>query len=210
MSYSAGAVRRWDISGVTAARVASAGRHLIAENARAALSQGRHSLAVGWEGVAADAVLDAVDSEQRHTAALAGHLDDLTQTLDQARNALDPAVKTVRDRISAAQARGLVVLDDSLLPAPGRDDITQAEVDGHAEAIEQALDVVASLDQLYGRKLDEIATRLNNAIPPESDRGPIPSPDSPWPGVAVDALTGAMSAPGSASWGSSPAHWAPG
>ncbi|MBB1031650.1 hypothetical protein G6027_12270 [Dietzia sp. SLG310A2-38A2] len=194
MGYSAGAVRRWDAGGLTTASVASSGRRSVAEETREALSQGRHSLAAGWEGIAADAVLDAVDSEQRHTAALAGLLDDLTQTLGQAGNALGPAVQVVRDRLSEAQAHGLVVLDDSLSPAPGRDDITQAEVDGHAEAIEQALDVVASLDQLYGRKLDEIAARLNDAVPLEPDRGPIPGPDDPWPGVAVDALTRAMSA----------------
>lgn len=194
MTYSAGAVRRWDARGVTTACVASAGRLAIAEEARGALSEGRHSLAMGWEGVAADAVLHAVDSELRHIDALAGHLDDLAQTLEQAGNALDPAVQVVRDRISEAQARGLVVRDDSLAPAAGRDDITQAEVDEYAGAIEEALDVVASLDQHYGRVLDEIAARLHDAIPPEPNRGPIPGPDDPWPGVAVDALTRAMSA----------------
>ncbi|MET3861602.1 uncharacterized protein YukE [Dietzia sp. 2505] len=194
VSYSVGAVRRWDARGVTTACAASAGRHHIAEEARGALSEGRHGLAMGWEGVAADAVLDAADCEHRHIDALAGYLDDLTQTIEQAGNALGPAVKVVRDRIAEAQARGLVVLDDSLAPAAGRDDITQAEVDGRAEASEEALDVVAALDQHYGRTLDGIAARLNDAIPPEPNRGSIPGPDIPWPGVAVAALTRAMSA----------------
>lgn len=193
MSYSVGAVRRWDTGGVTTASLATSGRHDIAEKSREALSQGRQNLAAGWEGVAADAVLDAADAEQRHVAALAGHLDELTRTLEQARDALGPAVQVVRDRVSQAQACGLVVLEDSISPAPGRDDITEAEVNGHAEAIEQALDVVASLDQLYGGRLDEIATRLHEVIPPEVDKGPIPGPDDPWPGVAVDAITSAMS-----------------
>ncbi|MFN3339848.1 MAG: hypothetical protein ACK40Z_09140 [Dietzia sp.] len=192
MSYSVGAVRRWDTGGVTTATLAISERQAIAEESREALSKGRRSLAAGWEGVAADAVLFAADSEHRHASALAGHLEELPRTLEQAGHALGPAVQVVRDRISEAQARGLVVLGDYISPAPGRDDLTQDDVPGHAEAIELALDVVASLDQHYGRQIDDITTRLHEAIPPEVDRGPIPGPDDPWPGVAVDAITRAM------------------
>lgn len=194
MRYSVGAVSRWDTGGVTTASSATSDRHALAVDAREALSQGLSDLATGWEGVAADAVLDAVDTELRRTAALAGHLDDLTRTLEEAARALGPAVQVVRDRIADAQAQGLVVLAGAISPAPGRDDIPPVEVDAHAAAIEQALGVVASLDQLYGSRLDEIASRLSDTIPPEVDRGPIPGPDGPRPGAAFDALTAAMSA----------------
>ncbi|MFN3602111.1 MAG: hypothetical protein ACK4UY_12060 [Dietzia sp.] len=192
MSYSVGAVRRWNTGGVTTAKTAISDRQATAEESREALSKGRRSLAVGWEGVAADAVLDAADAEQRHAAALAGHLEELTRLLEQAASALGHAVQAVRDRVSEAQARGLVVLEDSISPMPDRDDITQDDVNGHAEAIELALDVVASLDKLYAHQIDDVAARLHEAIPPEVDRGPIPGPDTPWPGVAVDAITRGM------------------
>ena len=79
-------------------------------------------------------------------------------------------------------------------PAAGRDDIDQATVDEHAEAIRLAVDTVFSLDAHYGGQIDEIATRLHGAIPSEVDRSPIPGPDDPWPSRGVDAMTRAMSA----------------
>ena len=78
-------------------------------------------------------------------------------------------------------------------PAAGRDDIDQATVDEHAEAILFAVDTVRSLDENYGGQIDEIATRFHGAIPSEVDRSPIPGPDDPWPGRGVDAMTAAAS-----------------
>ena len=191
MSYTIGQVRRWDAGGVTTASSAVAERRAIAEEARMVLSEGRESLVAGWDGIAADAVLDTVDGETAHLGKLEDGLADLVVALDCATAALGPAVQSVRDRIAEAEAAGLVVGEDSLGPAPGRDDIIQDIVDGHVEALGMALTTVRSLDEHYGRDIDAIAARLQQAIPPEVDRRPIPGPDDPRPAAGVTAATSA-------------------
>ena len=192
MSYTIGRVRRWEAGGVTTASSAVAERRAIAAEARTTLSEGREALDAGWDGVAADAVLDAAEGETAHLTKLEDGLEDLVDALGRAAAALGPAVQSVRDRIADAEAAGLVVGEDSVGPAPGRDDLTQDVVDGHVEALGMALDTVRSLDEHYGREIDAIAGRLHQAIPPAVDRAPIPGPDDPWPGVAVTAATVAM------------------
>lgn len=192
MRYTIGRVRRWDTGGVTTARSAVVERRAVAEEARTILSEGREALDEGWDGVAAEAVLDAAEGEKTHITKLEDGLEDLVGALGRAAAALGPAVQAVRDRIADAEAAGLVVGEDSVGPAAGRDDITQGIVDGHVEALGMALDTVRSLDEHYGRDIDAVATRLHQAIPPEVDRAPIPGPGDPWPGVAVTAATGAM------------------
>ncbi|WP_141564585.1 hypothetical protein [Dietzia alimentaria] len=173
-------------------------RRAAAEDARRALVSGAEALDEGWDGLAADAVLGAVEGEKDHVTRLTDGLEDLADTVRRAHAALGPAVQSVRDRIGDAEAAGLAVTDTSIAralgPGGGRGDQTadQRAVDLHAEAINSALDTVRSLDEHFGREIDEIASRLHHAIPPKVDRSPIPGPDDPWPARGVDAMTGAM------------------
>lgn len=192
MSYGIGDLRRWDTGGLTTASGAVATRESAAEDARRILSDGREALDEGWDGRAADAVLDAADAEKTHVTKLADGLHDLVDALARAQAALAPAVQTVRDRIADAEFAGLVVGDTSVAPAPGRSDIAQFTVDEHAAAIRAAIDTVVSLDEHYGREIDAVAEMLHAAIPADVDRTPIPGPDDPWPGQAVDAMTGGL------------------
>ena len=199
MSYSVGDVRRWEVAALTGAAHAVTSRVKVAGEARRGLVSGGEGLDEGWDGRAADAVLDAVESEKVHVTRWADGLEDLADALAKAHAALGPAVQAVRDRISEAEAAGLVVTDVSVEPAAGHGApgsgtaVEQATVDLHAEAIGAALVTVRSPDDHYGREIDDIAARLHSAIPPEVDRSPIPGPDDPWPGRGVDAITGAMS-----------------
>lgn len=188
-----GDVRRWETGALAAAGEAVASRASVAIESRHALTEGAENLDEGWDGRAADAVLDAVEGEKTHLTRLADGLEDLVDALRRAQAALDSAVQAVRDRIAEAEGAGLEVLDASVRPAAGNNDIDQATVDEHAEAIRFAVDTVRSLDEYYGREIDDIAARLHAAIPPEVDRSPIPGPDDPWPGRAVDAMTAAAS-----------------
>lgn len=194
MTYSVSDVRNWNTAALAGAGDAVADRGTEAGEIRRILSNGLESLADGWEGQAADAVLDAVELERSHVTKLADGLEDLADALRRAQAALGPAVQSVRGRIDDAVAAGLEVGDASVRPMSGRDDIDQATVDGHAEAINSAVDTVRSLDEHYGREIDEIAARLYQAIPPEVDRSSIPGPDDPWPGWALDAATGGAQA----------------
>lgn len=189
VSYTMGLISRWDTTALTAAGDAIATRRATAEGLRTSLADGRDTLSEGWSGVAADAVLDAADTEKSHVTKLADGLEDLTDALSRAEAALQPAVQSVRDRVRDAVSAGLVVGQDSVGPAPGRDDITQDTVNAHAETIRMALDTVRSLDEHYGREIDLVATRIHDAIPPEVDRRPIPGPAHSW-SAAVDAVTG--------------------
>lgn len=192
MGYTIGRVRRWDVGGVTTASSAVAERVALAVEARTALAAGRSALDVGWNGVAADAVLDAAEGEKVHVTKLADGLGELADALSRAAAAVGPAVQAVRDRVDEAETAGLVVGEDSVGPAPGRDEITQEVVDGHVEALGQALATVGSLDQHYGREIDAIAGMMHRAIPPEVDRGPIPGPDAVILGTAITADSGAV------------------
>lgn len=202
MSYSMGDVRRWEPAALVEAAGAVASRASAAAESRRALVEGGEELDEGWDGRAAEAVLDAVVGERSHVNRLEGGLEDLVDALARAHDALGPAVQAVRDRVSDAESAGLVVSDVAVEPAAGRAGSgpgaaagqvnLQMLVDLHAEAIGSSLVTVRSLDEHYGREIDEIAARLHSAIPPEVDRSPIPGPDDPWPGRAVDAMTGAM------------------
>ncbi|MFN3340312.1 MAG: hypothetical protein ACK40Z_11495, partial [Dietzia sp.] len=176
---------------MTTTSSAVAERLAIAEDARTTLDVGRSALDEGWDGVAADAVLDAAEGEKVQVTKLANGLEDLSDTLSRAAAALGPALQAVRDRVAEAEAAGLVVGEDSVGPAPGRDEITQDVVDGHVEALGLALDTVGSLDQHYGREVDAVAEMMHRAIPPEVDREPIPGPDAVVLGTAATAVTGA-------------------
>lgn len=193
MTYSVGQVRNWETGALLGVGDAVADKASVAQDARSILSEGGEALDEGWDGRAADAVLDAVEFEKVHVTKLAHALDDLVDVLRRAQVALGPAVREAHGRIAEAEGAGLEVGDESVRPTAGRDDIDQATVDEHAEAISFAVDIVRSLDEHYGEQIDEIATRLHAAIPPEVDRSPIPGPDDPWPGRGVDAMTAAMS-----------------
>jgi len=199
MSYSMGDLRRWEVSALASAAGAVAGRAATATEARGVLADGGEVLDEGWDGRAAEAVLDAVEEEKTHVTRLADGLEDLAEVLARAHDALGPAVQSVRDRIAGAPAGGLLVTNVSVEPGPGARTlgrgvpVDQATIDLHAEAIGAALVTVRSLDEHYGREINGIASRLHSAIPPEVDRSPIPGPDDPWPGRGVDALSGAMS-----------------
>ena len=193
MRYSVGQVRNWEVGALIEAGDAVAGRVSVAQDAQSILSDGGEVLDEGWDGLAADAVLDAVELEKAHVSRLADAFDDLADVLRRARAALGSAVRAVRERIAEAEGAGLEVGDELVRPAAGRDDIDQATVDEHAEAIRLAVDTVVSLDDHYGGQIDEIAARLYGAIPSEVDRSPIPGPDDPWPGRGVDAMTAAAS-----------------
>lgn len=190
-----GEVRRWELAGLEDAAVTVASRSEVAAESCRVLVKGGEELDEGWDGRAADAVLEAAEGEKAHVTRLADGLEDLKEALERAHSALDPAVQSVRDRISEAEAAGLVVADVHVEPAPGRHgsdpDALRALVDQHVEAIGAALVTVRSLDEHYGREIDEIAARLHTAIPPEVDRSPIPGPDDSWPGRTLDAATGA-------------------
>ncbi|MGN7158019.1 hypothetical protein ACTHRK_18220 [Dietzia cercidiphylli] len=177
---------------MTTASSAVAEQVALAVEARTAPAAGSSALDGGWDGVAADAVLDAAEGEKVHVTKLADGLGELADALSRAAAALGPAVQTVRDRIIEAESAGLVVGEDSVGPAPGRDEITQDVVDGHVEALGQALATVGSLDQHYGREIDAVAGMMYRAIPPEVDRGPIPGPDAVVLGTAITAATGAV------------------
>lgn len=192
MGYTIGRVRRWDVGGVTTASSAVAEQVALAVEARTAPAAGSSALDGGWDGVAADAVLDAAEGEKVHVTKLADGLGELADALSRAAAALGPAVQTVRDRIIEAEAAGLVVGEDSVGPAPGRDEITQDVVDGHVEALGQALATVGSLDQHYGREIDAIAGMMHRAIPTEVDRATIPGPDAVMLGAAITAGSGAV------------------
>lgn len=192
MVYTIGRVRRWDAEGVTTARSAVAEREAIAAEARTTIADGRAALDEGWDGVAAEAVLDAAEGERMHVGKLADGLGDLADALTRAAAAVGPAVQAVRDRIAEAEAAGLVVGEDSVGPAPGRDEITQEVVDANLEALGHAVATVRSLDEHYGREIDAVAGMMYRAIPPEVDRGTIPGPDADVLGIAFTAGTGAI------------------
>lgn len=164
-----------------------------ADGARRVLESGTGLLDEGWVGRSADAVLDAVENEKRHVAALAMGLEDLEDALRRAAEALRSALATLQDRLADAEAVGLQIVGDSLTWVDGRGEMGQATLDLHAEAIRGAMETVRSLDEYYAREIDEIAGALHHAIPPAVDRSPIPGLDDPWPGRGVDAITGAMS-----------------
>lgn len=192
MSYTIGQVRRWDTEGVTTTSSAVAERQAVTEEAREILTEGRQALNEGWDGVAADAVLAAAEGEKTLVIKLGGGLEDLADTLARAVSALGPAVQSVRDRIADAEAAGLVVGEDSVGPAPGRDDLTQDTVDRHVEALGSALDTVQSLDEHYGREIDVIAALLHQSIPTEVDRESIPGPDAVILGTLATAGAAAV------------------
>ncbi|MDV6299219.1 WXG100 family type VII secretion target [Dietzia maris] len=193
MSWTVADIRRWDVSALAGAGGEVGRQHSVAQGIRRDLVDGAMELDDGWDGAAADAVLDTVEREKSHVSTLADGLEDLADALRSSHAALGPAVQTVRDRIADAGAAGLEVSESSVRPLSGRDDIDHSTVDEHAEAISSAVDTVRSLDEHYGREIDQIAARLHAAIPPEVDRSPIPGPDDPWPGRGVDAMTGAAS-----------------
>ena len=64
MSYTIGLISRWDTTALTAAGDAIATRRATAEGLRTSLADGRDTLSEGWSGVAADAVLDAAETEK--------------------------------------------------------------------------------------------------------------------------------------------------
>ncbi|UVE94140.1 WXG100 family type VII secretion target [Dietzia sp. B32] len=193
MSRTVGDIRRWDVSALAGAAGDVGRQGKVAEGIRRYLVDGASTLDDGWDGQAADAVLDTVEREKSHVSTLADGLEDLADALRGSQAALGRAVQAVRDRIADAGAAGLQVGESSVRPVSGRGDIDQSTVEEHAEAISSAVDTVRSLDEHYGREIDRIAARLHAAIPPEVDRSPIPGPDDPWPGRGVDAMTGAAS-----------------
>lgn len=197
MSYTVGDIRRWAVSALIGAGHEVGRQGSVAEDAWRNLSEGAEPLDEGWDGLAANAVLEAAEGEKQCVTQLSDGLEDLAGALDRAAAALGPAVQSVKDRIAEAEAAGLVVTDVAVESAAGGvgagEGPDQALVDLHAEVISTAIETVRSLDEHYGREIDGIAARINDAIPPEVDRSPIPGPDDPWPGRAVDAMTGAAS-----------------
>lgn len=71
MTYSVGQVRNWELGALIEAGDAVAGRASVAQDARSILSDGGEVLDEGWDGLAADAVLDAVEFEKAHVTKLA-------------------------------------------------------------------------------------------------------------------------------------------
>lgn len=65
MSPSLGEERRWHAAGLTTTRSALEQRRAAVEECRRIVSDGRLALDHGWDGVAADAVVDAAESEHR-------------------------------------------------------------------------------------------------------------------------------------------------
>ena len=198
MSYTVGDIRRWDVSALIVAGHEVGRRGSVAEDARRNLSDGSEALDEGWDGLAANAVLEAAEGEKQCVTQLSDGLEDLAGALDRAAAALGPAVQSVKDRIAEAEAAGLVVTDVAVESGAGGvgagEGPDQALVDLHAEVISTAIETVRSLDEHYGREIDGIAARIHDAIPPEVDRSQIPGPDDPWPGRAVDAMTGGAQA----------------
>jgi len=197
VTYSAPEIRRWGVAAVGDAAGAVDTRAAAAGAARDGLTDGTASLVDGWSGVAADAVSEAADRERSQVAGLHDDLAALAETLRRAEDALAPAVAALRECLTEAENSGLVVEgtgDGGALvrPMPWRQDVDDSVVNGHAEAIGAAVATVRSLDHHYGREIDGIAALLYRSIPPEVDRSPIPGPDDPGPGRAVDAVTGAM------------------
>ncbi|WP_375544723.1 WXG100 family type VII secretion target [Dietzia cinnamea] len=194
MNHAVGELLRWNPGALLAAGETVSKRVSAADGARRVLEDGAGLLDEGWDGRSADAVLDAVENEKRHVAALAMGLEDLEDALRRAAEALRSALATLQDRLADAEAAGLQILGDSLTWVDGhRGDADRATLDLHAEAIRGAIETVRSLDEHYAREIDEITGALHHAIPPAVDRSPIPGPDDPWPGRGVDAMTGAMS-----------------
>lgn len=206
MSYSVAEVRRWEASALGGAALAVGVSSADAVKALGTLDKGAGELDKGWDGVAAQAVIEAAEGEKRHVSHLADGLEELVDALVRAAEALGPAVQSVRDRIAEAEAAGLIVEGNTVRPASaggaGADagagtavgaDTVQATVDLHAAQISGAVETVRSLDEHYGREIDRIASQLNASIPAAVDRSPIPGPDDPWPVRVVDAMTGAAS-----------------
>lgn len=191
MSYSLSELRRWSPDALAGASAEIDARQAQAADAAKILSDGRARLDEGWDGVAADAVLDAADGEGSTLSGLSDGLDDLADALSRAQAALSPAVGVLTSCLAEAEAAGLVVDDTSVRPAPGRDEIDQATVDEHARAVQSAVETVRSLDQHYGGEIDAVAAMLAKAIPPLVDRSPIPGPDEAWKVRVTDAVTGA-------------------
>lgn len=200
MSYSVAEVRRWDASALGGAGEEVRGRSMVAGDVRRTLADGTAVLDDGWDGLAANAVIEAAEGEKRHVSHLADGLEDLADALVRAQAALVPAVQSVRDRIADAEAAGLIIAGDTVRPATtsaggagAGTEPDQAIVDLHAAQIGGAVETVCSLDEHYGREIDQIASQLNASIPAVVDRSPIPGSDDPWPGRGVDAMTGAAS-----------------
>ena len=194
MSYAVGDLVRWNPGALLAAGEAVSARGAAADGARRVLEDGAGLLDEGWDGRSADAVLDAVENEKRHVAALAMGLEDLEDALRRAAEALRSALATLQDRLADAEAVGLQIVGDSLTWVESRGDTDQATLDLHSEAIRGAVETVRSLDEHFAREIDEIAAALHDAIPPAVDRSPIPGPDDPWPSRGVDVATGGFQA----------------
>lgn len=201
MSYSVAEVRRWEASALGGAALAVGVSSADAVKALGTLDKGAGELDKGWDGVAAQAVIDAAEGEKRNITLLADGLEDLVEALGRAADALESAVQSVRHRIEEAEAAGVVVDGDVVRPAIASTggagagagvDTDQATVDLHAAQISGAVETVRSLDEHYGREIDRIAAELHASIPAAVDRSPIPGPDNPWPLRGVDALTGAV------------------
>ncbi|MGX1597818.1 hypothetical protein ACWIDS_12215 [Dietzia maris] len=90
MSYTIGLISRWDTTALTAAGDANATRRATAQALRTSLADGRDTLAEGWSGVAADAVLDAAETEKSHVTKLVGGLEDLTDALAEPKQPCNP------------------------------------------------------------------------------------------------------------------------
>ena len=63
MTYSVGQVRNWEVGALIEAGDAVSGRVSVAQDAQSILSDGGEVLDEGWDGLAADVVLDAVELE---------------------------------------------------------------------------------------------------------------------------------------------------
>lgn len=207
MSYSVAEVRLWDMSALNDAARAVGAQSEMAVRARYTLTEGAETLDEGWDGLAAQAVIEAAEGEKRHISHLTAGLEDLDDALVRAVKALGPAVQSVRDRIAEAEAAGLMVEGNTVRPviasadgagagasagAAAGADTVQATVDFHAAQISGAVETVRSLDEHYGREIDRIAAELHASIPAAVDRSSIPGPDNPWLLRGVDALTGAV------------------
>ncbi|GLB65186.1 hypothetical protein NCCP2495_30660 [Dietzia sp. NCCP-2495] len=210
MSYSVAEVRLWDVSALNDAARAVGAQSEMAVRARYTLTDGAETLDEGWDGLAAQAVIEAAEGEKRHISHLTAGLEDLDDALVRAVKALGPAVQSVRDRIAEAEAAGLMVEGNTVRPviasaggagagagasagAAADADTVQATVDFHAAQISGAVETVRSLDEHYGREIDRIAAELHASIPAAVDRLPIPGPDNPWLLRGLDAMTGAAS-----------------
>ena len=77
MSWTVGDIRRWDVSAVAGAGGEVGRQHSVAQGIRRDLVDGAVELDDGWDGAAADAVLDTVEREKSHVSTLADGLDVL-------------------------------------------------------------------------------------------------------------------------------------